>query len=82
MTETTNTDENGNCANRVLATVIVQLDKWIEQCEEQAEIFRQNKMDTAEISSQAMAQAYWNVKQLIEVNGAIVTGKQIGRAHV
>ena len=53
----------------MLAIVIIQLDKWIEQCEEQAEIFRQNKMDTAEISSQAMAQAYWNVKQLIEVNG-------------
>ena len=69
MTETTNTNENGNCANRVLATVIIQLDKWIEQCEEQAEIFRQNKMDAAEISSQAMAQAYWNVKQLIDVNG-------------
>lgn len=59
----------GNNANTVLATVIVQLDKWIEQCEEQAEIFRQNKMETAEISSQAMAQAYWNVKQLIDVNG-------------
>lgn len=69
MEETLNTNENGNCANRVLATVITQLDKWIEQCEEQAEIFRQNKMDTAEISSQAMAQAYWNVKQLIDVNG-------------
>ena len=69
MEETLNTNENGNCTNRVLATVITQLDKWIEQCEEQAEIFRQNKMDTAEISSQAMAQAYWNVKQLIDVNG-------------
>lgn len=32
MAETTNTNENGNCANRVLATVIVQLDKWIELC--------------------------------------------------
>jgi len=69
MAENLNTNENGNCPNRVLATVITQLDKWIEQCEEQAEIFRQNKMETAEISSQAMAQAYWNVKQLIDVNG-------------
>ena len=67
--KTSTNHENGNDANRVLATVIIQLDKWIEQCEEQAEIFRQNKMDTAEISSQAMAQAYWNVKQLIDVNG-------------
>jgi len=69
MNETLNTHEKCNCANCVLSTVITQLDKWIEQCEEQAEIFRQNKMDTAEISSQAMAQAYWNVKQLIDVNG-------------
>jgi hypothetical protein len=69
MAEILNINENGNCANRMLATVKSQLDKWIEQCEEQAEVFRLNKMDTAEISSQAMAQAYWNVKQLIEVNG-------------
>ena len=69
MEDTTNINENGNCANRVLATVNNQLDKWIESCEEQAEIFRENNMATAEISSQAMAQAYWNVKQLIEVNG-------------
>lgn len=68
-TKNVSKEQKGNDANRVLATVIIQLDKWIEQCEEQAEIFRQNKMDTAEISSQAMAQAYWNVKQLIDVNG-------------
>jgi len=48
--------------------VLNQLDNWIEQCEEQANVFRDNKMETAEISSQAMAQAYWNVKQFIQVN--------------
>ena len=48
--------------------VIVQLNKWIEQCEYEVEIFRKNKMTTSEISSQAMAQAYWNVKQFIQIN--------------
>lgn len=61
--------EDCNYAKSVLQNVNTQLDKWIEQCEKQAEIFGQNKMDSAEISSQAMAQAYWNVKQLIDTNG-------------
>ncbi len=48
--------------------IIEQLDAWISQCEIQAQIFADNNMKTAEISSNAMAQAYWNVKQLIDVN--------------
>lgn len=48
--------------------ILKQLNIWIQQCEEHAEIFNKNKMDTAEISSQAMEQAYWNAKQLIDVN--------------
>ncbi len=46
--------------------ILIQLDKWIEQCEVQNEIFDKNKLITAAISSQAMAQAYRNVKQLIQ----------------
>lgn len=70
---TENLSSENETSNGILGAVskrilLAQLDKWIEQCEEQADIFRQNGMDNSEISSQAMAQAYWNVKQLIEVN--------------
>jgi hypothetical protein len=63
-------DELGNSSKPLLQAVslLPQLDRWIESCEKQAEIFRENKLITSEISSNAMAQAYWNVKQLIEVN--------------
>ena len=70
---TENLSSENETSNGILGAVskrflLAQLDKWIEQCEEQADIFRQNGMDNSEISSQAMAQAYWNVKQLIDVN--------------
>ncbi len=48
--------------------IIDLLDKWIEQCEAQVIMFNENNMPTASISSRAMAQAYRNVKQIIEVN--------------
>jgi hypothetical protein len=48
--------------------ILDQLNKWIEDSEKQAEIFHENKMNVAELTSNAMAQAYWNVKQFIEVN--------------
>ena len=47
--------------------ILKQLDQWIDDCEKQAAVFQEYKMNTSEISSQAMGQAYWNVKQLIEV---------------
>ena len=68
--QTSNEAENGNKSKPLLQAVslLPQLEKWISDCEKQAEIFRENKLVTSEISSQAMAQAYWNVKSLIEVN--------------
>lgn len=44
-----------------------QLDKWIDNSEKQYEMFG-TTLITAGIASQAMAQAYWNIKQFIEVN--------------
>jgi len=49
--------------------VIEQLTKWMEQCEEQAKAFEASNMEGSAACSMAMAQAYWNVKQFIEVNG-------------
>lgn len=49
-------------------SIVPQLDRWIEDCEKQVEIFTKANLMTSAMSSQAMAQAYWNVKQLIEVN--------------
>lgn len=48
--------------------LLEQLNKWMEQCEQHAEVFRTAGLTSSEITSMAMAQAYWNVKQLIEVN--------------
>ena len=48
--------------------LLKRLGKWIEDSENQAEIFRKKGLETSEISSLAMAQAYKNVKQLLEVN--------------
>ena len=49
-------------------SLLPQLEKWIKDCEIQADIFLKSDMPTSQISSQAMAQAYSNVKSLIEVN--------------
>ena len=48
--------------------ILNQLDAWMVQSEENAEVFRNAGMVSAEINSMALAQAYWNVKQFIEVN--------------
>ena len=48
--------------------ILLQIDKWIESSKQQAEVFTLLSMDTSATSSTAMAQAYWNVKQFIEVN--------------
>jgi hypothetical protein len=45
--------------------LLTQLDKWIEDCENMLEVFKENNMDVAEISSQAMALAYKNVKNIL-----------------
>jgi hypothetical protein len=70
MNETSNLTETGNCVKPMLQAVslLPQLEKWIKDCEIQADIFLKADMPTSQISSQAMAQAYWNVKSLIEVN--------------
>lgn len=50
-----------------LSLLINQLDKWIDDSEKQYEMFG-TTMVTAGIASQAMAQAYWNIKQFILIN--------------
>lgn len=46
--------------------LLIELDKWIQESEEQAEAWRQNGMYVAESSARSTAQAYRNVKQLME----------------
>jgi len=45
-----------------------QLDKWVVASEKQAEAMRGAGMKEAAIGSEAMATAYWAVKQFVEVN--------------
>lgn len=47
-------------------TIKKQLDEWIDSCEIQADLFFTHKMEVSEASSMAMAQAYKNVKQILE----------------
>ena len=54
-------------ANTVLAAVLVeQLDKWISDCQLQADAFFERGMTISETSSLAMKVAYMNVKTLVE----------------
>jgi hypothetical protein len=56
-------------ANNVLAVVLIQqLDKWIEDCQSQADVFFERGMTVSETSSLAMKVAYMNVKTLVENN--------------
>lgn len=52
----------------LLDAVFSQLCRWIDNCEQQVEIFLKNGLTISSTSSNAMAQAYWNVKILIEEN--------------
>jgi hypothetical protein len=45
--------------------LIKQLDVWIEGCKLQAKLFQKEGMEISWISSDAMAIAYNNVKQLL-----------------
>lgn len=56
-----------SCENELLKLKI-QCQKWKEDSEKMADIFSESQMQSSLISSQAMAQAYWNVIQFIEVN--------------
>lgn len=56
-------------ANNVLAVVLIeQLDKWIEDCQAQADVFFECGMTISETSSLAMKVAYMNVKTLVANN--------------
>ena len=48
--------------------LLEQLNIWMVQSEQNAEAFRTAGMVSAETTSLALSQAYWNVIQLIEVN--------------
>jgi hypothetical protein len=55
--------------NTLLAVVLIQqLDKWIEDCQAQADVFFERGMTVSETSSLAMKVAYMNVKTLVENN--------------
>ena len=71
-----NTEQKSNSStspaiagNAVLAVVLIeQLDKWIEDCQAQADVFFERGMTLSETSSLAMKVAYMNVKTLVENN--------------
>ena len=68
-TENNNQESNSNELYTVLPTVIKQLDKWIESSEEIAKTLMKAGMSQQAQTHIDYAQAYWNVKQFIEVNG-------------
>jgi len=55
-------------AKHLLAAVLSKLDEMTEQSEESAKMFEQHQMVASQLTSEAMAQAYKNVKQWI-LNG-------------
>jgi hypothetical protein len=64
-----NTMSSTNDANNLLAVILIeQLDKWIEDCQAQADVFFEKGMVISEASSLAMKVAYMNVKALLENN--------------
>jgi len=68
-TENSNQKDKSNELYTLLPTVIKQLDKWIESSEEIAETLRKSGVPQQAQTHIDYAQAYWNVKQFIEVNG-------------
>jgi|GEM_PF-6679132 len=67
--ENSNQKETSNKLYTLLPTVIKQLDTWIESSEMTAETFKKAGLHKEAQTFTDYAQAYWNVKQLIEVNG-------------
>ena len=62
-------NETPTDVNNVLAVVLIeQLNKWIEDCQAQADVFFKRGMTVSETSSLAMKVAYMNVKTLVENN--------------
>lgn len=55
-------------AKDLLSAVLSKLDEMIEQSKESAKTFEQHQMVASQLTSEAMAQAYKNVKQWI-LNG-------------
>ena len=47
-----------------------KLDKWIDQCNENFRLLKDQGLTDLAAAHNAMAQAYWNVKQFIIENGA------------
>tara|TARA_R110001632_G_scaffold232895_1_gene375079 strand:- start:945 stop:1166 length:222 start_codon:yes stop_codon:yes gene_type:complete len=61
-------EENSNELYTLLPNVIKQIDAWIQSSEEIAEGLRKEGMTKQAQTFTDYAQAYWNVKQYIEVN--------------
>lgn len=51
----------------VLKQIIEQLNKWIETCERDNK-FQEMGLTLLDLQFKATAQAYWNVKEFIDVN--------------
>lgn len=51
-----------------LSFIKEQCQKWQVDLELMSKVFEENQMQSSLMSSQAMAQAYWNIIQLIDVN--------------
>ncbi len=65
MDENLNVSPHGS--NTMLAAVLIeQLDKWIEDCQAQADVFFERGMTISEASSLAMKVAYMNVRTWVE----------------
>jgi len=67
--ENSSQKEKSNELYTLLPTVIKQLDTWIESSEMTAETFKKAGLNKESQTFIDYAQAYWNVKQFIEVNG-------------
>ena len=52
----------------VVVSIVDQLDTWIASSEEIGKILTENGMRSQAQTQNDYAQAYWNVKQFIEVN--------------
>ena len=57
-----------NTTEIILEQIIKQLDNWIEVSEKTSEKFRECNLNNMESITNAHSQAYWNIKQFIEVN--------------
>ena len=64
------TKELAHESNGLSELLCAKLDKWIDQCNENFRLLKDQGLTDLAAAHNAMAQAYWNVKQFIIENGA------------